>query len=251
MSWFTPRWLRAGPGIDRNAPPKQGFALLLDVIVRNWWELIQLNLLVILFSLPLVTLPAALVAAARICGLMLEDRTVYLGRDFLEAFRGRFLKATLLGVLVIAAIGTAIYATTTFLDAARETLAFALPLTISAATALFAAIAAAYAVTLLAMRDQPLAPLLKRALLGALARPLPALASLAFVALLWVLHILFYPASIFMPAVINFSFGMLAVTFGVHQAAVRLLAVDSDATAGATYAGGSAQSARNKGKEPS
>jgi uncharacterized membrane protein YesL len=250
MNWLTPRWLKAGPGIDRNAPPKQGFALLLDVIARNWWELIQLNLLVILFSLPLVTLPAALVAAARICVLMLEDRPVYLGRDFLEAFRGRFLRATLLGLLIIAAIGIALFAASTFLAAARENLAFALPFTISAATALFAAIAAAYAVTLLALRDQPLASLLKRALLGALARPLPALGALAVVATLWVLHILFYPASIFMPAVVNFSFGMLAVTFGVHQAAVRLLAVDSDA-AGATYAGGSAQSARNKGKEPS
>jgi uncharacterized membrane protein YesL len=250
MSWFKPRWIKDGPGIDRNAPPKQGLALLLDVIARNWWELIQLNLLVILFSLPLVTLPAALVAAARICVLMLEDRPVYLGRDFLEAFRGRFLRATLLGLLIIAAIGIALFAASTFLAAARENLAFALPFTISAATALFAAIAAAYAVTLLALRDQPLASLLKRALLGALARPLPALGALAVVATLWVLHILFYPASIFMPAVVNFSFGMLAVTFGVHQAAVRLLAVDSDA-AGATYAGGSAQSARNKGKEPS
>ena len=80
MSWLTPHWLKNGPGIVKDAPPKQGFALLADVLLRNWWELIQLNLLVILFGLPLVTLPAALVAAARICVLMLEDRNVYLGR---------------------------------------------------------------------------------------------------------------------------------------------------------------------------
>jgi hypothetical protein len=53
-----------------------------------------------------------------------------------------------------------------------------------------------------------------------------------------------------MPALINFSFGMLAVSFGVHQAAVRLLALDS-AEEGPSYAGGSALSARNKGKESS
>lgn len=250
MSWFTPRWLKNGPGIDRDAPPKQGFALLLDVLARNWWELIQLNLLVIAFSLPLVTLPAALVAAARICVLMLEDRPVYLGRDLLDTFRRAFVKATLLGFLIIASIGISGFATLTFAHAARENLLFALPLTISASTGLFAALAATYAVTLLALRDQPLTLLLKRALLGALARPLPALAALTVVGLLWLLHILFYPASIFMPVLFNFSFGMLAVTFGVHQAAVRLLA-SGDAAIGATYAGGSAQSARNKGKEPS
>ena len=116
--------------------------------------------------------------------------------------------------------------------------------------AIFAALAASYAFVLLAMRDQPIAVLLRRALLGALLRPLPTLAALAVVALLWLLHILFYPASIFMPAVLNFSFGMLAVSFGVHQATVRLLALQG-AEEGPTYAGGSAQSARNKGKEPS
>jgi uncharacterized membrane protein YesL len=250
LSWLTPHWLKNGPGIVKDAPPKRGFALLADVLLRNWWELIQLNLLVILFGLPLVTLPAALVAAARICVLMLEDRNVYLGRDFLEAFRASFVRATLLGVLIIASIGVALFAAVTFFHAAQANLFFALPLTISASTALFVAIASVYAITLLAMRDQPLPLLLKRALLGALARPLPALAALAVVALLWLLHILFYPASIFMPALVNFSFGMLAVTFGVHQAAVRLLA-PSGAAAGVTYAGGSAQSASNKGKEPS
>jgi uncharacterized membrane protein YesL len=250
LSWLTPRWIKAGPGIAKDAPPKRGFALLLDVIARNWWELIQLNLLTILFALPLVTLPAALVAAARVCVLMLDDRPLYLGRDFLDAFRSRFLTATLLGATTIAAIAICGFAALTFLAAARTNLAFALPLTISAATALFAAIAAAYAITLLALRDQPIVLLLKHALLGALLRPLPALAALAVVATLWLLHILFYPASIFMPAVVNFSFGMLAVTFGVHQASVRLLAPPG-AEEGLSYAGGSAQRARNKGKEPS
>jgi len=103
----------------------------------------------------------------------------------------------------------------------------------------FLAISAAYAFVFLAMRDQPLGLLLKRALLGALARPLPALAALAFIALLWVLHVLFYPVSIFMPVLINFSFGMLAVVFGVHQATVRLLALEG-ARRSATWAGGSA-----------
>jgi uncharacterized membrane protein YesL len=231
---------KEGPGIPKDAAPKSGFALLCDVLARQWWELIQLNLLVILFSLPLVTIPAALVAATRVCVLMLEDRNVYLGRDFLEAFRQRFWRATALGGAAATVIGLAAYAGFTFLHEARENIFLALPLTVSAATAVFALIAACYALTLLAMRDQKLVPLLQRALLGALARPLPALVALAFVAMLWLLHILFYPVSLFMPAIINFSFGTLAVTFGVHKAAARLLVLDKSTEAGAAYAGGSA-----------
>ena len=143
MSWLTPGWLKSGPGIDRNAAPKQGFALLADVIARNWWELIQLNLLVILFSLPLITLPAALVAAAHICVLMLADKPVYLVRDFIEAFRGRFINATLLGVTILAALGLSGFAAVTFLHAAKTSLIFAVPLAISASTALFATLAVA------------------------------------------------------------------------------------------------------------
>ena len=234
---------KPGPGIPKDAAPKTAFALLADVIARNWWELIQLNLLILLACLPLVTIPAALVAGARICVSMLEDRPVYLGRDFLEAFRQRFWKAIALGLLASAAIALPAYAAFIFLQAARDSIILALPLAIAASTALFAAIAAAYALALLALRDQPLGLLLKRALLGGLARPLPALAAIAVVALFWLLHILFYPVSIFMPVLINFSFGTLAVIFGVHEAAVRLLAVQS-ATDGATYAGGSAKSAQ-------
>ena len=239
MNWLTQLWTKEGPGIAKNAPPKTGFALLADVVSRNWWELVELNLLVLLCCLPLVTIPAALVAAARICVLMLEDRPVYLGRDFFETFRQRFWKASALGLAAAVAIGISGYAAYIFLQAAKASVFLALPLTISAVTTVLVAITAAYAFVLLAMRDQPLGLLLKRALLGALARPLPALAALAFITLLWVLHVLFYPVSIFMPVLINFSFGMLAVVFGVHQATARLLALEG-ASRSATWAGGSA-----------
>lgn len=239
MKWLWRFSTKEGPGIAKDAPAKTGFALLADVVARNWWELVQLNLLVLVCCLPLITIPAALVAAARICVLMLEDRPVYLGRDFFEAFRQRFWKATALGLAAVAAIGLSSYAAFIFLQASKASIFLALPLTISAVTTVFLAITAAYAVVLLALRDQPFGLLLKRALLGALAKPLPALAALSLVVVLWVLHVLFYPVSIFMPVLINFSFGMLAVVFGVHQATVRLLALEG-ATRSATWAGGSA-----------
>ena len=79
------------------------------------------------------------------------------------------------------------------------------------------------------------------AFLCALARPLPVLVALMAVAVLWILHIVFYPASIFMPAVLNFSFGTLILTLSVHQAATRLLAHDRGVAAAGQNAGGGAQ----------
>lgn len=241
MNWLTARFTREGPGVQRDAPPKRGLALLADVVRREWWMLLQLNLLFIVFALPLVTLPAAQVAASRVTALMLEDRPVYLMRDFWEAFRSRFWRATAIGLATAIVVALSGYATSSFFTAATQNLMFVLPMVVVASSGLFAVLAAMHAVTLLAMADRPLPSVVRLALLGALIRPLPALGALAVVAVLWLLHVIFYPVSVFMPAVINFSFGTLAVTFGVHQAATRLLALDTDGAQAGIGAGGSAQ----------
>ncbi|MEO8759024.1 MAG: YesL family protein [Devosia sp.] len=241
MKWFSDLITREGPGVRRDAPPKHGLALLVDVIGREWWALIQLNLLCIVFSLPIVTAPAAQVAASRICALMLDDRPVYLLRDFWDAFRHHFWRATALGALGLAAIAIGVLATWTFLGAAKANIMFALPMVIALSTTVFVVLTTTYALTLLARNGQNLVLVIRLALLGALGRPLPVLGALAIAALLWLAHIIFYPASIFMPAVLNFSFGTLVVTFGVHQAAARLLALDLSASQIGTGARGSAQ----------
>lgn len=240
MNWLAARLTREGQGVLRNAVPKRGLALLADVVRREWWMLIQLNLLYILFALPVVTLPAAQVAAIRISALMLEDRSIYLLRDFWESFRGRFRRATVLGGLSVAVSATGAYAAFVFLQAARTHIIFALPFAIAVSTIVFALLATVYALTLLALEDQPLTAILRRALLGALARPLPPLAALAVVALLWLIHFALYPASVFMPAVLNFSFGTLVTTLSVHQAATRLLAHDRGVAEAGQSAGGGA-----------
>ncbi|MNE99727.1 hypothetical protein D3C80_1984500 [compost metagenome] len=38
-------------------------------------------------------------------------------------------------------------------------------------------------------------------------------------------HIAFYPVSVFMPATLNFSLGLFAITFAAHRAAVMVLAL--------------------------
>ena len=132
MRWLTAHITREGPGVPKIAPPKTGLELLADVVRREWWMLLELNLLFILFALPLVTLPAAQVAASRVSALMLHDRSVYLLRDFWEAFRSRFWRATALGVLAFVAIAAGSYATVSFLQAAKTSILYVLPLVIAA-----------------------------------------------------------------------------------------------------------------------
>src|SRR4051812_9598992 len=98
MQWLRNMWTKEGPGIPKNAPKKIGLALFAQILAREWWEMVKLNILFILSAMFVVTLPAALAATARLCVILVEDRNTYLLRDFSEAFVRYFWRATAWGL---------------------------------------------------------------------------------------------------------------------------------------------------------
>ncbi len=82
MKWLRDRFEREGPGIPKDAPKKRGLALFLQIIGREAWDLFALNLMIVVLSLPIVTIPAVYAAATRICVSMVRDENIYLYRDF-------------------------------------------------------------------------------------------------------------------------------------------------------------------------
>jgi hypothetical protein len=225
MQWLEAMWTREGKGIDKDAPKRTGLALFFQIIAREWWELVKLNLLFILVSLPLVTLPAATFATASICRAMVEDRNVYLLRDFLEALHQYALRATAWGMATGAVLALGLYAIATYGAAARDSLIYAAPLTVSLVATAFAGLWATYFLAVSVTAQRPFLQVLKLSALATLWRPLPLLGALAFVASLWLAHILLYPVSVFMPATLNFSLGLFAVMFGAQRAATLVLAL--------------------------
>ncbi|MGK9051390.1 DUF624 domain-containing protein [Xaviernesmea oryzae] len=225
MQWLRDMWTREGPGISKDAPKKTGLALFAEIFAREWWEMVKLNILFILAAMFVVTIPAALAATACVCLAFVEDRNTYLLRDFTEAFVRYFWRASAWGLALTAALGTGVYATAAYVSAARDNLVLAVPLTVSIVVTGFIAVLACHLIILMVMRDLPAFRLLRLAAIASVLRPLPALAALAFVSALWLAHIIFYPVSVFMPATLNFSLGMFAVAFGVHRAAVMVLAL--------------------------
>ncbi|MBB4216469.1 putative membrane protein YesL [Rhizobium sp. BK212] len=223
MQWLREMWTREGPGIPKDAPKKTGLALFAEILVREWWEMVKLNILFILASLLVVTLPAALVAMARVSVTFVEDRNTYLLRDFTEAFLRYFWRATAWGLVLAGGLAIGIHAIVAYTAGARDNLLLSVPLAIALVVTAFVTVLACHLIILMVMRDLPAPRLLRLAALASIIRPLPALAALAFVASLWLAHILFYPVSVFMPATFNFSLGMFAVVFGAHRAAVMVL----------------------------
>lgn len=79
-------------------------------------DVIKLNFLWILFSIPLITIGASTVAAMSVALKMADDEEGYIGRGFLKAFRENWKQGTVLW-LITAAAAYAIYLDFQFFEA--------------------------------------------------------------------------------------------------------------------------------------
>ncbi|SMD01294.1 DUF624 domain-containing protein [Rhizobium sp. RU36D] len=234
MKWLRDRFEREGPGIPKDAPKKRGLALFGQIIGREAWDLFALNLMIVVLSLPIITIPAVHAAATRICVSMVRDENRYLYRDFRDALRDTWVTATLGGMGFAVGLVISGYAIFIYGQLALVNYVYAAPLALAVATFVFVSMIAAHFMVLLAVRPMTLLQLLRLALIATLARPLPALSAFVFVAALWLAHVVFYPVSVFMPAVFNFSLGTLAITFAVLKATDFVLSLPGSTPQGRT-----------------
>ena len=207
--------------IDRDAPAKTGAARFLAILGREWWELMKLNLLLLVFCLPIVTIPAALTGATRITTAMVRDENHYLLDDFWETFRRQFWQATLIGWGVLLAVGVGCFATLSYGREIGSASVFVIPALVSGLGTLLIVLAGSHLLTMMVLTDLPARRMLANAALLALVWVLPGLAAVLLGAAIWILHIVAYPVSVFIPATFGFSLTLLLMTFQSQTALER------------------------------
>ncbi|WP_370675156.1 DUF624 domain-containing protein [Pleomorphomonas sp. PLEO] len=207
--------------IDRNAPPRRGVALFVEIFAREWWELFKLNLLMVLFALPVVTIPAMLAATTRITTTMIRDENHYLWRDFWESFRREFWRATLVGWIFGATVALGVAAIVVYARATTEEPLFVLAVVVSLFGTILLLLMATHSFTLMMLTGLPIPRLLGTACLMTMAGFVPGLAALLLCATVWLVHVAAYPVSIFIPATFGFSFCALVMTFQSQRALIR------------------------------
>jgi uncharacterized membrane protein YesL len=72
--------------------------------LSRFWDVIKLNFLWLIFSLPVVTFGASTAAAFSVTLKMVDDQEGYIFRDFWKAFRENLKQGSLLGLLFLAAL---------------------------------------------------------------------------------------------------------------------------------------------------
>jgi hypothetical protein len=84
MSWLKDRYRREGAG---RPAPASGWSRVGAMGLTHFWKLIRANLLFVLFSLPIVTLPAALTALDRVCVVIYRKGNIFLWEEFWKEFK--------------------------------------------------------------------------------------------------------------------------------------------------------------------
>lgn len=89
------RWAKEGN--DKPAP-QSGAPRFLFLLATHFWKLVSANLLFVVFSLPLFTLPAALSALNRVCVKLVREGNCLLWPEFRDEFRAALGSGFLLGL---------------------------------------------------------------------------------------------------------------------------------------------------------
>lgn len=98
-----------GPGVT-EPPPEKGIKRFGFLLTTHFWKLIQLNLLFVLFSLPVLTIPAAYCGMNRVLIKLVREGNCFLWYEFSKEFKANFLKSLPFGIVTAVLLFFSYYA---------------------------------------------------------------------------------------------------------------------------------------------
>jgi hypothetical protein len=87
-----------GPGVT-GPPPENGIRRFWFLFTTHFWKLIELNLLFFLFSIPILTIPAAYCGMNRVLIKLVREGNCFLWHEFIKEFKANFAKSLPFGLL--------------------------------------------------------------------------------------------------------------------------------------------------------
>lgn len=101
---FSNRYSQPGPEIPKNTPQKKGFPLFWDILTRDFWSLIGINMLYVIICLPIITIGPATIAFCKITCTLVKGTHLFAYTDFWTAFKENFKRGFLLSFVLLLVI---------------------------------------------------------------------------------------------------------------------------------------------------
>jgi uncharacterized membrane protein YesL len=112
MKIFSPQFMREGPGVNKNEPSKEGISLFFQLFFTRFWDMIKLNIIFIIYCIPIITIGPALSALTSINISMIQRRHIYILSDFHKAFKANWKQSLICSFIctfIFTLLGVAIF----------------------------------------------------------------------------------------------------------------------------------------------
>ena len=107
----------SGKGIAKNGPKKKPFFRFWELFANKFWTFFTLNLIYVLFCLPIVTIGPATAALTAMMRNIYLERPQFIWHDFIVYFKKNFKQAFFVGILDIIAAAVGVI---TFIQFSRQ-----------------------------------------------------------------------------------------------------------------------------------
>lgn len=96
----------SGKGIAKNGPEKKPFFKYFEILGRKFWQILELNLLFVLFCLPVVTFGPAMAAMTHVMRKFILEQPCFLFDEFFTAFKKNFKQSFFIGIIDVICIAS-------------------------------------------------------------------------------------------------------------------------------------------------
>lgn len=214
---------KTGKGVSKVKKQKRAFFIFGEIVQRKFWKLIELNLIYILFCLPIVTFGPATAAMTKILRYFYTEKPVFLFNDFFKAFKESFKQSFFVGIVDIAFIASFYLYTKQLMPQIEGTNAawfyYAVVLLIS----VIFIIGNFYIYVQIVTLTLKLPAIIKNAFYLIFLAVIPNFVSLSVFIIILTLVLLFIPYSLAVMALIGFSFLGLVIVFNSYRVVVKII----------------------------
>ncbi len=98
----------SGKGVAKNAPQKKPFFKYWEIFGRKFWKLIELNMIYLLFCIPIVTFGPSTAALTHVMRKFTLEQACFVFDEFFTAFKKNFKQSFVIGIIDVAVIVSAV-----------------------------------------------------------------------------------------------------------------------------------------------
>jgi uncharacterized membrane protein YesL len=187
---------KPGKGVRKDEPKGSRFSYFWKLFFRKFWKLMQLNLLYLLFCIPIVTIGPANAGFTYVLRNLANEQPVFMFSDFWDAFKGNWKQSFIYSVLSAVAIYVLVTAVRFYnLNSEIHGWMF-VPAVICLFVGLIMILTSFYVMLMIVTLDLPLKSILKNAGILAVLCLKTNLLTLLFTGLLVAASVLFFPLSV-------------------------------------------------------